>query len=94
MPGHKRPAFARAVASYLGLTGTELRTQLRAGKSLAQIATAQGKSVDGLKAAILAAAKVKLDRAVSNNRLTAAGEKTILDRLSAHLDELVNRTRP
>jgi DNA-binding CsgD family transcriptional regulator len=94
MPGHKRPAFALAVASYLGLTGTELRTQLRAGKSLAQIATAQGKSVDGLKAAILAAAKSKLDRAVSDNRLTAAQEKTILDRLSAHIDELVNRTRP
>jgi hypothetical protein len=92
--GHKRPAFARAVASYLGLTGAELRAQLRAGKSLAQIATAQGKSVDGLKAAILGAAKAKLDRAVANNRLTAAQEKTILDRLSAHLDELVNRTRP
>ena len=94
MLGHKRPAFARAVASYLGLTGAELRTQLRAGKSLAQIATAQGKSVDGLKAAILAAAKAKLDRAVSSERLTAAQEKTILDRLSTHLDELVNRTRP
>jgi len=94
MLGQKRPAFGRAVASYLGLTGAELRTQLRAGKSLAQIATVQGKSVDGLKAAILAAVKTKLDRAVTNDRLTAAQEKTILDRLAAHLDELVNRTRP
>jgi hypothetical protein len=94
MLGQKRPAFGRAVASYLGITAAELRTQLRAGKSLAQIATAQGKSVDGLKAAILAAAKAKLDRAVTSDRLTTTQEKTILDRLAAHLDELVNRTRP
>jgi len=93
MLGQRRPAFGAAVASYLGLTGAELRTQLRSGKSLAQIATAQGKSVDSLKAAILAAAKKKLDGAVTNDRLTTAQEKAILDRLAAHLDELVNRTR-
>src|SRR5215204_1884211 len=35
-------------ASYLGLTEEQLRTELMAGKSLAQVAKEKGKSVDGL----------------------------------------------
>jgi uncharacterized coiled-coil protein SlyX len=95
-PAIGRPAgkrFGAAVAAYLGLTPAQLRTELRAGKSLAQIATEHGKTVAGLKSAILDAVKARLDKAVASGRLTAAQEKTILDRLSAHLDELVNRTR-
>lgn len=95
-PAIGRPAgkrFGAAVAAYLGLTPAQLRSELRAGKSLAQIATEHGKTVAGLKSAILDAVKARLDKAVASGRLTAAQEKTILDRLSAHLDELVNRTR-
>jgi len=89
-----RPRLGGAVATYLGVTPAQLRTELRAGKSLAQIATGHGKTVAGLKSAILDAVKTRLDKAVARGRLTAAQEKTILDRLSAHLDQLVNRTRP
>ena len=84
--------FGAAVASYLGLTRAELRTQLRSGKSLAQIAVAQGKTVAGLKAAILVAAKTRLDKAVTAGKLSAAQEQALLDKLAAHIDELVNRT--
>src|SRR6266508_4207668 len=52
-----------AVAAYLGLTESELRAQLEAGKSLAQIASAQGKSVAGLEDVMLADAKTHLDKA-------------------------------
>jgi DNA-binding CsgD family transcriptional regulator len=83
-----------AVASYLGLSRAELLTQLRSGKSLAQIAGAQGKTVSGLKTAILNAAKSRLDRAVAAGRLTAAQEKNLLAKLQARLDRLVNRTVP
>ena len=41
-----------AAAKYLGLTGEQLRTQLHSGKSLAEIAKARSKSVEGLKSAI------------------------------------------
>ena len=92
--GARAPHFDAAVASYLGLTRAELRMQLRSGKSLAQIATAQGKTVAGLKAEILAEAKARLDRAVTAGKLTAAQEKTLLDKLAAHIDDLVNRTGP
>src|SRR5262249_47268126 len=88
-PGGGVRIFAGAVADYLGLSEAELRTQVEGGKSLAQIATAQGKSVEGLKSAILAEAKSHLDEAVAAGKLTAAQEKTMLDELASHVDELV-----
>jgi len=92
--GARGAHFGGAVASYLGLTRAELRTQLRSGKSLAQIAVAQGKTVAGLKAVILAEARARLDRAVTAGWLTATQEQTLLDKLAAHIDDLVNRTGP
>lgn len=89
-----RPRLGRAVAGYLGVTLVQLRQELRAGKSLARIATDHGKTVGGLKAAVLSAVKARLDRAVASKRLTAAQEQKLLDRLSAHLDQLVNRAGP
>jgi polyhydroxyalkanoate synthesis regulator phasin len=86
--------LATAVAGYLGLSETELKTQVESGKSLAQIATAQGKSVEGLKAAIVADAKSKLDQAVSAGKITAAQAKTMLAELTSHVDDLVNLTGP
>jgi uncharacterized coiled-coil protein SlyX len=85
------PRLGSAVAGYLGVTPVQLRQELRAGKSLAQIATEHGKTVGGLKSAILSAVKARLDQAVATKRLTAAQEQALLDRLSAHLDQLVNR---
>jgi hypothetical protein len=89
-----RPQLGAAVSTYLGVTPAKLRTELRAGKSLAQIATEHGKTVAGLKAAILAKVRARLDRAVAAKRLTAAQESMLLDRLSAHLDQLLNRAGP
>jgi uncharacterized coiled-coil protein SlyX len=81
-----------AAAGYLGLTPGQLLGQLRSGQSLAAVAGAQGKPVDGLKQAILAAAKARLDRRVTTNRITTTQEQTLLDRLQTRLDTLVNRT--
>ena len=53
----RRPLHLERAADYLGLTEAELHEQLRDGQSLAEIAKAEGKSVDGLKQALLAAAK-------------------------------------
>ena len=57
---------------YIGVTTAELRTQLEAGKTLAAIATDNGKTADGLKAALTTAAKKDLDAAVTAGRLTQA----------------------
>ena len=57
--GSTRPVgFKRlmdASAEYLGMSADDLRSQIQAGKSLADIAKAEGKSVEGLKQALQAA---------------------------------------
>ncbi len=80
-----------AAAKYLGLSEAELHAQLESGKSLADVAKARNKPVDGLKAAIEAAVKSDLDKAVGDKRLTRAQADEILSELHDHLDEIVNR---
>ena len=80
-----------AAASYLGLTNAQLLSNLSSGKSLAQIAKEQKKSVSGLEDAMLAAAKSKLANAVSSGRLTAAEEKQLLSDLQARIAAQVNQ---
>jgi hypothetical protein len=88
------PPGAAAIATYLGLTGDQIRADLTSGETLAQIATAQGKTVAGLEAAIVADAKSHLDAAVTAGKLTAAQETTMLADLSSHVAEIVNSTGP
>ena len=78
------------VATYLGLKPADLFTQLRSGKSLADIATAQGKTVDGLKTAITDATTKQLDAAVSAGKLTKDQETKLLADLASRLDNIVN----
>ncbi len=84
--GEKRSA----AADYLGLTQAELRTKLNAGRTLADIAKARGKSVDGLKQAILDEAEKKLDQLVEDGELTQAEADEMLARMKSHIDELVD----
>jgi hypothetical protein len=76
-------------ADYLGLTEAQLRTKLNSGQTLAQIAKAQGKSVDGLKQTILADAKKKLDQLVKDGELTQGEADAMYARLQSHVDDLV-----
>ena len=79
------------VADYLGMTREQLRVELRSGKSLAQIAQAKGKSVDGLVAAIVAPAKARAAKAVSNGRLTQQRADELIARLTERAQALVQR---
>jgi hypothetical protein len=79
-----------AAAKYLGLTEAKLFAQLRAGKSLADVAKAQNKSVDGLKSALTDEAKARLDQAVKDKRLTQAEADRIQKELAARIDDVVN----
>ena len=83
-----------AVTGYLGLTPQQLRADLAAGKTLAQIATAEGKSVGGLEQAIESAVTARLDQAVAAGKITAAQEQAILAKLQTRLDTLVNTPHP
>ena len=91
---HGGPFELTAVTDYLGITAAQLRTQLDAGKSLADVAKAQGKTVSGLEDAVVAAATKKLDAAVAAGKLTSAQEQTMLADLKSHVDDMVNRVGP
>ena len=88
------PPGAAAIATYLGLSQSDLMTDLQGGKTLAQIATAQGKTVSGLEAAIVADAKTHLDAEVAAGTITAAQEASRLADLQSHVDDMANSTGP
>ena len=80
-----------AAATYLGMTPNEVRTARKSGQSLAQIATSKGKSVDGLVAAIVAPAKARSAKAVSNGKLTQQRADELIARLTERVQALVKR---
>jgi hypothetical protein len=81
-------------ATYLGLTEAQLRTQLESGKSLADVAKAQGKTAAGLVQALVDAAKKKLDAGVAAGRLTQAQADAILSDLKSRVTDFVNGAAP
>ena len=87
---HAPGVLLKAAAQYLQIDRAELAKDVRSGQTLAQIATARGKPVDGLEAAMVGAVKTKLDAAVSAGRLSAAQEQTKLARVQKLVDRLVN----
>lgn len=75
-----------AAATYLGLSQTQLFSQLQSGKTLAQIANAtSGKSASGLIDAMVAQQKSELEAAVKAGRITQA----LADRVEANLKQRV-----
>ncbi|MEJ7787197.1 MAG: hypothetical protein WKF96_20540 [Solirubrobacteraceae bacterium] len=67
----------------LGISREKLHEQLRAGKSVADIAKAEGKSLADVRTAIKTNAKARADKAVKSGDLT----RDQADKLLAHLDE-------
>ena len=83
-----------AAASYLGMTGAQLQTALAGGKTLAEVAKAHGKPVDGLVAALVADEKKELDAAVKAGRITQAQADAMLANAKARVTAMVNGTMP
>jgi polyhydroxyalkanoate synthesis regulator phasin len=83
-----------AVAKYLDLSTADLRKQLTAGKSLADVAKAQKKDLDGLKKVITDEAKSHLDQAVKDGKLTQKQADEIAKELADHVDDIVTLAAP
>ena len=93
-PGGHRFGHLAAAATYLGVSETELQTQLAGGKTLADVAKAQGKTVDGLVSALVADEKKELDAAVAAGRLTQAQADDMLANAEQRFTDLVNGVMP
>ena len=88
-----RGGFLKVAADYLGLDRKALAQELRSGKSLAQVATAKNKSVDGLETAIFNAFKAKVDKAVAAGKLSNAVAQMVLQHAPALIERAVNAHR-
>ena len=85
--------LTNSAAGYLGMKPMDLATQLKTGKSLAEVAaTTAGKSRDGLIAALTTAATTKIDAAVSDGSISADQATMAKQKLSAEISKLVDRT--
>ena len=87
MSGHS--TVMTTVAGYLGLSQDKLASQLQSGKSLADVAKAQGKSVPGLEDTILAAVTARVNAITG---VSAAQKAAAIAELKSHLGQIVNAT--
>jgi hypothetical protein len=82
-------------ATYLGTTTDDLRTKMRAGQTLAQIAAAtSGKSRDGLVVALTADAKAKIAAAQTAGTITADQATQLTNDLATKVTNFVDTNRP
>jgi uncharacterized protein YidB (DUF937 family) len=80
-----------AVAGELGISVESLLTELHDGKTLAQLAKAHDKTVDGLEGAAEKVLSKRLDAAVEQGHLTRTEADRILERLPDLIDHLGDR---
>jgi hypothetical protein len=80
---------------YLGLSQVDLTKALREGKSLGEIANATaGKSRDGLVAQLTTAANTRIDKAMTDGKVTAEAATALKGQVGAAVAALVDRKGP
>jgi hypothetical protein len=79
----------QTAADDLGMSAADLREAVRDGKSLADLATAKGKSVDGLKQALRDAIREDADQAVKAGAMTREQADRLIEKLGDAVDKLV-----
>jgi hypothetical protein len=87
--------LTKTASDYLGMDLKTLATELRNGKSAADIAnglTAQGKSAQGLIDTLTKAANARVDQAVAANTLTADQAATLKPKLATEITAFVQRS--
>ncbi|MEO5576713.1 MAG: hypothetical protein ABIR67_02875 [Gaiellaceae bacterium] len=92
--GHRGFRDLDAAAAFLGVDEKALRDRLRDGETLAEVAKAERKSVDGLVTAIVDATSKRLDAAVTAGKLTKAQRETVVSGLKERTTQIVNGIFP
>ncbi len=96
-PGHGHGHFGvglDAAAKAIGIDSEELRTALRDGSTVAEVAQAHGVEVQAVIDALVADAQAKLDQAVTDGRLTEARATEIKANLPDRITAMVNGEGP
>ncbi len=91
MHGMRGGGLMKDAASILKVDQKTLMSDLKAGKSLADIASSKGISKDTLISKLNASMKTRLDKAVSNGKMTAAQEKDMLTKNQSRVSDMVTQ---
>jgi hypothetical protein len=75
-----------AVAKSIGISTDDLKTELKTGKSIAEVATAHGVDPQKVITDLTAAATAKIDEAVQSGKL----KSDMADKIKAHLSETIS----
>ena len=92
-PGHFGAGLDEA-AEAIGITSEELRTALRDGSTIAEVAEANDVDVQAVVDAMVAAAEARLDQAVEDGRLTEAEAEEKAADLAERIGALVEGEQP
>ncbi|MCX6515937.1 MAG: hypothetical protein NTZ62_04780 [Actinobacteria bacterium] len=84
-----RPSPLAAASKVLGITEAELKTELQAGKSVADVAKAKNIEIATVKAALVAEAKAHIDAEVAAGKHTAAEGVTKLAEKTSRIDTML-----
>ena len=87
-----RPQILAAAAEALGMTETELVTELQSGKSIKQVADAKNVDIDTVIAKMTAAVKTHLDAEVASGEHTQAEADAKLAEFKTRVTEMVTKT--
>ena len=88
-----RSEIVTSASAAIDIAPKDLRTELQAGKSIADVAGEHGVSLNDVKSRITYDARAKLDQAVSKGRLTQEKEDAALKKLADSLDDILNKHR-
>jgi transcriptional regulator with XRE-family HTH domain len=88
------PEIFAEVQTLLNLETSELRTELQSGKSLAEIAQAQGVAQATLIEKIQTAITEDLDQAVADKKLSAEAAAKIKENLTQRITDMVTKNHP
>jgi len=84
-----RPSPLATASKVLGITEAELKTELEAGKSIADVATAKNIDLATVKAALLTEAKAHIDAEVAAGKHTAAEGAAKLAEVTSRIDTML-----
>lgn len=84
-----RPSPLATASKVLGITETELKTELEAGKSVSDVAKAKNIDLATVKAALLAEMKAHIDAEVAAGKHTAAEGATKLAEVTSRIDTML-----
>jgi hypothetical protein len=90
----RRQEWAGVVAGVVGVSPDELRAELEAGRTVAEIAAANGRTTDEVLAALVAAVDTRLDAEVADGTLTRSQADQIAERAAVRIERRIELPLP